>query len=99
MMKIFGAKPTLAIEALDAMVSGSFGLEGVPMMVQMLLPRSPLESCAAVVAGLMEHGANGKDLDACREAILANDGFEALPADLRKRLRASGKVQKRSRSR
>jgi len=102
MMKIFGAEPLVAVECLDAMVSGGFGVEGAPMMLRMLLPRVPAESSARVVAGLAEHGATGPDFDACWEAAVSEDTLEGLPLSLRERIYAQKKrweTRERSRSR
>lgn len=86
MMKIFGAPPAIAIEALDAMARGGFGLDGVPMMLKMLLPRIEKEAGARVLAGLAERGLKGPDLDTCWEAILEKSALESLPAALLVRL-------------
>merc|ERR1712139_719009 len=84
MMKLFGVDPAVAMEALDAMVSGGFGLEGVPMMLGMLLPKVSPEVGARVVAGLAEQNVSGKDFEACWDAAVLKEGaFEALPQDLR----------------
>lgn len=102
MMKMCGAEPTMAADTLDAMVSGGFGVEGVPMMLRMLLPKVPAESTARVVAGLAEHGASGSDFDACWEATVAEGTLESLPLVLRERIYAQRKARgarERSRSR
>merc|ERR1719215_227525 len=91
MMKLLGVDPEVAMDALDAMVSGGFGLEGVPMMLQMLLPKVPLEAGARVVVGLAEHNANGAIFNACWETVVSKEGSSnGLPKDLQDRLNACG---------
>jgi len=79
-MKAFGAPPEVAVDALDAMVSGGYGLEGAAMTLKMVIPNAPSELCARVVAGLAERGVKSEDLRVCCEAIAAKGGLEALPA-------------------
>ncbi|CAK0864469.1 unnamed protein product [Prorocentrum cordatum] len=85
-MKVFAAEPAVAIDALDAMVSGGFGLEGAPMVLEMLLGKVPWTASAPVIAGLAEHGAAGDDLDKCWGAVLEPSALETLPGPLLARL-------------
>eukprot|EP00928_Gymnodinium_smaydae_P038691 TRINITY_DN26632_c0_g3_i1.p1 TRINITY_DN26632_c0_g3~~TRINITY_DN26632_c0_g3_i1.p1 ORF type:complete len:984 (-),score=235.93 TRINITY_DN26632_c0_g3_i1:370-3321(-) len=91
MMKTFGAKPTQAVEALRAMVSGGFGLDGAAMTLRMVGAAEgvALESSTEVIVGLAERNVGGKDLEACWESIVAKaeaKALEQLPAHLLARL-------------
>eukprot|EP00929_Paragymnodinium_shiwhaense_P019126 TRINITY_DN13147_c0_g1_i1.p1 TRINITY_DN13147_c0_g1~~TRINITY_DN13147_c0_g1_i1.p1 ORF type:complete len:812 (-),score=184.33 TRINITY_DN13147_c0_g1_i1:398-2833(-) len=82
MMKTFGAKPAVAVEALDAMVSGGYALDGAAMTLRMLLPQASTESCARVLAGLLERDAAFADVEASWQSLCGKGGLEGLPADL-----------------
>jgi hypothetical protein len=100
MMKLFGVDPAVALDALDAMVSGGFGLDGVPAMLPMFIPKASLEVSARIVAGLAEQNISGPSFDACWEAVVSKEGgLDALPNDLRERLQSCRKSRERSRSR
>merc|ERR1712203_1014917 len=78
MMKTFGASPGVAIDALEAMVAGGFGLEGAAMTLRMQLQRAPpdaIKAGARVVAGLLERGVQDAEVEGCLHAISS----KALP--------------------
>ena len=82
------------------LVSGGFGLEGVPMMLPTFLPKAHPEVAARIVAGLAERNVSGSSFDVCWEAVVLKEGaLTALPAQLRKRLQDCQKARERSRSR
>merc|ERR1719191_2329055 len=55
LMKTFAAQPAVSVQALEAIASSGFGLDGVAMTLKMLFEKAPLEACARVVARLGEH--------------------------------------------
>jgi len=74
MMKINGVDADVALDALDAMVSGGFGLAGVPKILPTLLPKASPEQAARVVAGLAERNVSGSNFDACWESVVLKEG-------------------------
>lgn len=100
MMKLFGVDASVALDALDAMVSGGFGLEGVPMMLPTFLPKAHPELAARIVAGLAERNVSGPNFDVCWESVVLREGaLAALPTQLRNRLLDCKQARERSRSR
>lgn len=86
MMKTFGAAPDVAVDALDAMTSGGFGLDGAAMTLRMQISRAPLPPSASVIATLGNHGATGEDFRACCDALAAHPGMGDLPVETLLRL-------------